>query len=583
MIRFSAILFLIPVLAGWCFAQPNIVVFLSDDQGWGDLSSSGNQDLATPRIDSLAQQGVSFDRFYVCPVCSPTRAEFLTGRHHARGGVYSTSAGGERLDLDETILPEILKAAGYRTGAFGKWHNGMQGPYHPSARGFDEFYGFCSGHWGHYFDPMLDHNGRIVKGEGFCIDDFTKRAINFIEGSVKAGKPFFAYLPYNTPHSPMQVPDRFWERFKDRQLKSTAPGREVTDHQRCALAMCENLDWNVGRLLDQLDRLGVADDTIVVWFHDNGPNGFRWNGGMKGKKGSTNEGGVRSPLYVRWPASIKAGTRVPQIASARDLLPTLCELAGLDERSEKPLDGRSLAPLIRDPETAWPERILIQQWQNKVSARSQRFRLDAQGKLFDMVEDPGQSQPVNKQHPEVLARLGEAAEKHRREFLPGYRDDDRPFILTHPDLAITQLPARDAQATGGLKRSSIHPNCSYYLNWKDTGDALHWAGRVEAPGRYRATVWYAAREAGARMALRFKDESLEFTIAEAHDPPEVGKAEDHAPRSESYVKDFKPLVAGTLELSAGDGELRLEALEIPGGEALEFRLLTLERLDPAER
>jgi arylsulfatase A-like enzyme len=583
MLRFFVVPSLVLVFAAECFSKPNVVVFLSDDQGWGDLSSSGNQDLSTPRIDSLADQGVSFDRFYVCPVCSPTRAEFLTGRHHARGGVYSTSAGGERLDLDETILPEILKAAGYRTGAFGKWHNGMQGPYHPSARGFDEFYGFCSGHWGHYFDAMLDHNGRIVTGEGFCIDDFTDRAMEFIDGAVKAGKPFFAYLPYNTPHSPMQVPDRFWERFKGRELKSTVPGREVTDHQRCALAMCENLDWNVGRLLDQLDRLGIADDTIVVWFHDNGPNGFRWNGGMKGKKGSTDEGGVRSPLYVRWPASIKAGIRLPQIASARDLLPTLCELAGIDERPEKPLDGRSLAPLIHDPKTEWPERILIQQWQDKISARNRRFRLDARGRLFDMVEDPGQTQPVNKEHPEVLARLGEAAEKHRRAFFPGYRDDDRPFILTHPDLAITQLPARDAQATGGLKRSSIHPNCSYYLNWKNTGDVLHWTGRVEAAGRYRATLWYAAREAGARMALRFKDESLEFTIAEAHDPPEVAKEEDHAPRTESYVKDFKPLVAGTLELAAGDGELRLEALEIPGGEAMEFRLLTLERVDLAGR
>ena len=583
MLRSLAILILVTVLAGPCIAQPNLVVFLSDDQGWGDLSSSGNLDLATPRIDSLAEQGVSLTHFYVSPVCSPTRAEFLTGRHHARGGVYSTSAGGERLDLDETILPEIFKRAGYRTGAFGKWHNGMQGPYHPNARGFDEFYGFCSGHWGHYFDTMLDHNGRIVKGEGFCIDDFTNRAIEFIRGAVEDEQPFLAYLPYNTPHSPMQVPDRFWERFKDKELKSTAPGREVSSHQRCALAMCENLDWNVGRLLDQLDELGVAEDTIVVWFHDNGPNGFRWNGGMKGKKGSTDEGGVRSPLYVRWPASIKAGTRIPQIASARDLLPTLSEFAGVEERPEKPLDGRSLAPLIKDADAEWAERILIQQWQKNVSARSQRFRLDAKGKLFDMVGDPGQTQPVNKEHPEVVARLEAAAEKHRREFLPGYRDDDRPFILTHPDMAITQLPARDAEASGGLERSSRHPNCSYYRNWKSTDDALHWKGQVDAPGRYRATLWYAAKEAGARMALRFRDRSIEFTITEAHDPPEVGKVEDHAPRTESYVKDFKPLVVGELEFPAGDGELRLEALEIPGREALEFRLLTLERISDTQR
>ena len=152
--------------------SPNVLVFLSDDQGWGDLSSSGNGDLATPHVDSLAREGASFERFFVCAVCSPTRAEFLTGRHHARSGVYSTSGGGERMDLDEVTIADHFKAAGYRTGAFGKWHNGMQYPYHPNGRGFGEFYGFCSGHWGNYFDPLLEHNGRIVKGEGFCTDDF---------------------------------------------------------------------------------------------------------------------------------------------------------------------------------------------------------------------------------------------------------------------------------------------------------------------------------------------------------------------------------------------------------------------------
>ena len=144
---------------------PNIVVILTDDQGWGDLSLNGNKDLSTPNIDSLAHDGARFDRFFVCPVCSPTRAEFLTGRYHVRGGVYSTSTGGERLDLDELTIADTFKSAGYATGAFGKWHNGMQYPYHPNGRGFDEFYGFCSGHWGDYFSPPLEHNGQIVKGE----------------------------------------------------------------------------------------------------------------------------------------------------------------------------------------------------------------------------------------------------------------------------------------------------------------------------------------------------------------------------------------------------------------------------------
>ena len=243
--------------------SPNIIVFLADDQGWGDLSGNGNVDLKTPHVDSLARDGAMFENFFVSPVCSPTRAEFLTGRCHPRGGVHSTSAGGERLDLDETTIKDVFKAAGYQTAAYGKWHNGMQYPYHPNARGFDDFYGFCSGHWGHYYDWSLERNGRAVMGEGFCIDDFTNKALTFIENNRE--RPFFLYLPYNTPHSPMQVPDAYWNRFKNKDLKKRHPSSMANriDHVRCALAMCENIDWNVGRVLKKLDDLNLADDTIV--------------------------------------------------------------------------------------------------------------------------------------------------------------------------------------------------------------------------------------------------------------------------------------------------------------------------------
>ena len=191
--------------------SPNVILILTDDQGWGDLSISGNKDISTPNIDQLALNGVRFDRFYVSPVCSPTRAEILTGRHHVRTGVYDVSKGGERIDLDEEIIAEVFKNNGYKTAAYGKWHNGMQAPYHPNTRGFDDFYGFCSGHWGSYFNPVLEHNGELVKGEGFIIDDFTNLGLKFIEENKK--NPFFLYLPLNTPHSPMQVPDKFWKKF----------------------------------------------------------------------------------------------------------------------------------------------------------------------------------------------------------------------------------------------------------------------------------------------------------------------------------------------------------------------------------
>ncbi|MBD3672088.1 MAG: arylsulfatase [Planctomycetaceae bacterium] len=562
---------------------PNVVVFLSDDQGWGDLTSSGNSDLSTPHIDSLARDGASFERFYVCPVCSPTRAEFLTGRHHARSGVYSTSAGGERMNLDETTIADLFKKAGYTTAAFGKWHNGMQYPYHPNGRGFDEFYGFCSGHWGNYFDPMLEHNGRIVEGEGFCIDDFTNHAISFIESAHKKGKPFFAYLPYNTPHSPMQVPDRFWNKFADKELKfSNEQQKEPPDkdhHKRCALAMCENLDWNVGRVLDKLQQMGVADNTIVVWFHDNGPNGIRWNGGMRGRKGSTDEGGVRSPLFIRWPQEIDAGMKIPQIACARDLLPTLCDLASVDYRTEKRLDGRSLKPLLLGHPEGWPNRPLINHWKNRISARSQRFRLDHQGRLYDMVADPGQRQEVTKEHPEIAKRLQQAVNHHRLEFMADYEKDNRPFVIAHPGSPLTQLPARDGVAHGGIERSNKFPNCSFFRNWTSTDGKITWDAEVGESGTYQVVLYYAAKDAGAKCELRFQDSVLKFQIEEAHDVPLLGAEHDRYERQESYVKNFKAVPIGNIQLEQGTGTLSLLATEIPGREAMEFRLLTLERVE----
>ncbi len=398
----SLIIWLLLLGATIASAKPNVVVILTDDQGWGDLSVSGNSNLSTPNIDQLAADGASFERFFVCPVCSPTRAEFLTGRYHPRGGVYSTSAGGERLDLDEKTIADAFRAAGYATGAWGKWHNGMQYPYHPNGRGFEEFYGFCSGHWGDYFSPMLEHNGAIVRGNGFVIDDFTERAIKFIDEQHREGRPFFAYLPYNTPHSPMQVPDRWWQKFEDADLKlrSRERKREDIQHTRAALAMCENIDWNVGRVLDKLDALGIADDTIVVYFSDNGPNGWRWNGGMRGRKGSTDEGGVRSPLFVRWKGKIEAGREVEEIAGAIDLFPTLADLAGVDVEWANPTDGVSLKPLLVGVQAgSWPGRRLFSHWGGRVSVRTQRFRLDDKGRLYDMYEDPGQARDVAADHP----------------------------------------------------------------------------------------------------------------------------------------------------------------------------------------
>ncbi|MFQ6132831.1 MAG: arylsulfatase [Armatimonadota bacterium] len=558
--------------------RPNVVVILTDDQGWGDLSVHGNTNLQTPNVDSLARDGALFDRFFVCPVCAPTRAEFLTGRYHPRGGVHGVTTGAERLNVDETTIGDTFKAAGYATGAFGKWHNGTQYPYHPNARGFDEFYGFCSGHWGHYFDPVLEHNGRIVRGKGFIIDDLTDRGLAFIEQNKD--RPFFCYLPYNTPHTPFQVPDRFWRKLKDHpiEMRNRDADKEHLDSTRCALAMCENIDWNVGRILRRLDRLKLSQNTIVIYYSDNGPNGWRWNGGMKGRKGSTDEGGVRVPCLVRWPGHIRPGTQIPQIAGAIDLLPTLADMAGIPLVGTKPLDGVSLKPLLSGTAEEWPDRMIFTHQRGRVSVRTQQYRLDHTGKLFDMTSDPGQYQDVSKQKPEVAADLSRAVAQWRDEVLPQPLKDDRPFPVGYPVFPSTQLPARDGVPSGNVQRSARAPNCSYFTNWVSVDDRITWDVEVATSGSYEALVYYtcAKQDVGSTVELSLGGSRIQAKVARPHDPPLVGAAHDRVPRgSESYVKDFRPLRLGVLRLAKGRGQLTLRALDVAGKQVMDVRSVML--------
>ncbi len=561
--------------------RPNVIIILSDDQGWGDLSINGNKNLSTPNIDRLAESGVRFTRFFVSPVCSPTRAELLTGRYHPRNGVFSTSEGGERMDPDETTIARIFKSAGYRTAIFGKWHNGMQYPYHPNARGFDEFYGFCSGHWGDYFSPPLEHNGRIVNGKGYLIDDLTDKAIAFM---VKyRNHPFLLYVPYNSPHSPMQVPDRWWNKFKDKQpeMSATNPALEKTGFTRAALAMCENIDWNVGRILIRLKELKLEENTIVLYFSDNGPNSNRWNDGMKGIKGSTDEGGIRSPLCISWKGRIPAGRKVDKIAAAIDLLPTLTDLAGIDYSFPKPPDGISLKSLLTGNSESRDDRVIFSHWNGRISARTQQFRYDYQGNLYDMMVDPGQEKNVAPEHPDQVRYFAGRVAAWKKEVLDGAFDNNRPFTVGHPDFRYTQLPARDGVAHGEIRRSNKFPNSSYFTNWKTTGDKITWDAEVLSEGDYKAEIYYTcpAGEEGSEIRLTFLGNFVTFKVGKPHNPPLRGMENDRVERTESYVKDFKPLNAGTLHLTKGRGKLTLQATHIPGNSVMDFRLLLLTRIN----
>jgi len=574
MVVFSSLA--VTVCAG---ARPNVVMILTDDQGWGDLSCNGNTNLNTPNIDSLADQGAVFDRFYVSPVCSPTRAEVLTGRYHQHSGVYSTEEGGERIDLDEKTIADAFKTGGYATGAFGKWHNGMQAPYHPNSRGFQEFYGFCSGHWGNYFSPILEHNGEIVKGNGFIVDDLTDRALSFIEDNKD--EPFFAYIPYNTPHSPMQVPDSYWEKFKDHPLPLRAErGEEKLNKTRAALAMCENIDMNVGRILKKLDELQLDENTLVIYFSDNGANGDRWQGGMRGIKGDADEGGVRSPMIMRWPKTIPAGLKIPHISSGLDLMPTLLELCELEPPTTKKLNGYSLVSLIKGKEPVWKNRVIVNSWLKNYGARSQQYRLDPQGRLYDMVKDPNQYTDLAKQHPKVVARLNAEIKKYKQSYsMPEV--DERPFYITHESAKITQIPARDASWTGAIKRSGYWPNCSFLTGWTDQKDSITWKAEAGVAGKYQVDLYYTCPQGdeGSVVELSFNDAAVKCTIVEPHDPALKGAEQDRIPRGESYVKDFKRIDMGIIDLEKGKGTLTLKALSKPGQTVLDFRMITIKRVE----
>ena len=572
--------------------RPNIILILTDDQGWGDISVNGNKDVHTPNIDKMTLNGVRFDRFFVSPVCSPTRAEILTGRHHVRTGVYDVSLGGERINVTEETIAEVFKTSGYKTAVYGKWHNGMQAPYHPNSRGFEDFYGFCSGHWGNYFNPVLEKNGELVKGTGFITDDLTNHGIEFIKKNKDS--PFFLYIPFNTPHSPMQVPEKFWTKFKDKKLTQKGTLSKVPDdkssgtisneeenHSKAALAMCENIDWNVGRIIQTLESLALDEKTIIVYLSDNGPNGNRWNDGMKGVKGSTDEGGVRSPMIINWKGNIPKGKVVNKIASAIDLLPTLKDLAGIESIPKNKLDGLSLKQLIYDKNTKWADRYIYSYWREKLSVRSQNFRLGNKNNLYNMNEDPNQLKNISSKNIEIFMAMKNAKNIWENEVLINLKSkDDRAFVIGHPDLKNTQIPARDAKANGLIKRSNYYPNCSYLTNWVNIEDTIIWDAEVAEDGKFEVVVYYTCAEdaLGSEIELSFSGSKISSSIASYYNPDEYGKENDRSPRIESYVKDFIPLNMGVIALKRGKGRLILKGLKKTGKELIDFRLLMLKRI-----
>jgi arylsulfatase A-like enzyme len=494
-------------------AQPNLVLIITDDQGYGDLGCHGNPVLRTPHLDRLAQQSVWLKYFYVSPVCSPTRASLLTGLYSYRTGVVDTYLGRSLMRPQVRTLAEHLAQRGYRTGLFGKWHLGDNYPLRPEDRGFHETLWHLGGGLAQpsdppyvesqraYFDPILQRNGQEVQGRGYCTDLFTRAAIQFIQRHKD--RPFFAYVAYNAPHAPFQVPSQWVTFYRQQDLTPRAfpkigqpwwNGKKLdTGAIAAAYGMLENLDANIGRLLQTLQEQGLAERTIVVFLTDNGPGGVRWNGGLRDRKGTVYEGGIRVPCYVCWPGRLPGGRVLDMPLAHIDLVPTLCELCGVPWQGR--CDGRSFAPWLFGRQKPWPARTLFFQWHRgdapekyrAFAARGPRYKLvQAAGtapgtswipryELFDLDTDPYEEHDLAEKMPEVVEQL-------RRQYEAWFADVTREgfepprIVLGSPQAPVVRLSRQDWRGP--------------QAGW--SGKSLgHWAVRIARPGRYRVTIYAA--------------------------------------------------------------------------------------------
>jgi len=396
--------------------RPNVVLIITDDQGYGDLGHHGNDKIKSPNLDRLARQSVEFTRFYVCPVCSPTRASLMTGRYNYRTGVVDTYLGRSMMYSDEVTMAELFVGAGYCTGIFGKWHLGDNYPLRSIDQGFQESLVHKGGGIGQpsdppgnrYFDPILQHNGRAKKYRGYCTDIFTNAAIDFIENN--RNRPFFVYLSTNAPHTPLQIDEAYVAPYRAMGLDDTTAK---------IYGMVTNIDENVGRLLEKLRELHLEEDTILIFLTDNGPQQNRYNCGLRGRKGSVYEGGIRVPFFVRWSGTLKAGKRIDRIAAHIDVLPTLLDACGVAAPATPSTDGINLLPLLRRDSIEWRDRTLYFQWHRgdepelyrACAAGSQRHKLVNGKELYDIIADPGEKNDIAAEHPDVVERMRKGYEE----------------------------------------------------------------------------------------------------------------------------------------------------------------------------
>lgn len=539
--------------------RPNVLLIVTDDQGYGDFGFTGNPQVQTPVLDRLAKESARFERFYVTPFCAPTRGALLTGRYALRAGVHGVARGQETMRSEETTIAELLRDAGWHTGLFGKWHNGENYPFTPNGQGFEEALGFNLGHWNNYFDPRLRHNAEWVTEKGWISDILTDAALGFIDRN--RGQPWFCYLAYNAPHSPFQCPDKEFAKYKAMGLDDTTAS---------VYGMCENLDTNIGRVLARLDKWKLSGDTIVLFLTDNGPNTDRFNSGLRGKKGNLYEGGSRTPLLVRIPG--REPRVVLTLAAAFDLLPTISELCGVPARTAFPLDGRSLVPLLEGRADGWPEReLFIQNFARRDLERTrgtvvtQRYSAVNTGKgweLYDLQADPGQKENIAEKLPELTGTLAEKFEKWWSDASQGVTRDRPPIPVGYPQEKTVEASAAQAELRGGLEYCNRAPNNSWITGWNGGAAAAEWTINVVQPGKYELGVSYT-RERGdspTRLRIETGHDSREAAVPQTsiRQLPEP----DRTPRTSAHDMEWQSLVVSRFDLPQGEQTVSLR-LTIP--------------------
>lgn len=449
---------------------PNIILVMTDDQGYGDLGIHANPFIRTPVLDSLAGLSTRIDPFYVSPVCAPTRSSLMTGRYHLRTGVYDTYNGGAMMSPEEHTVAEVLAEHGYHTAMVGKWHLGDSYPMRPMDQGFDYYLAHKGGGIGQpgddygnfirndssYFDPYLWENGKRVRRKGYCSNIFTDQAIEFItkHNHEQAKDPFFLYLAFNAPHTPLQVPEQYEQEYRDMEYGSTdfeTSGDNVAkmnqwdmESARRVYGMVSNIDDNMGRLLNTLGELGIEEQTLVVFLTDNGPQQRRYTAGLNKRKSSVMEGGIRVPCMFYWKGTLQEN-RILSIPSAHiDMMPTLLEFAGIPYESE--MDGSSLYPALMGEAVSIEDRPLFFVWArgypqrySNMAVRLGRYKLVGNSehgesedllKLFDLENDPCELIDISKDLPEVKASLLEELDRWYNEIIVS------PHLLEPPRMLL---------------------------------------------------------------------------------------------------------------------------------------------------